>query len=324
MSDEAWFPSEADLLAVFHNRLAELRAGMPGAHLNQPIDWVALFRHEPQDAWVVQDLWPKERSIHIHAAPKTGKSLISLWMAAHVAMGVDPITKRQVTPMRVAYLDYEMTEDDLLERVQDMGFTPEHLANLIYWLHPVLPPLDTVAGGVALMEHLTFHECQAVVLDTFSRVVEGEENSADTYRAFYRHTGSQLKHAGIAMSRLDHEGLVSGRSRGSSAKVDDVDVVWQLKLTDDGLKFSRQQSRIAWVPETLLLRQVEPLGYERASQSVPAGTLDKVRELDDANIPIGLGRVKVRKMLIEMGLAPGRNELLSAAIKYRNDRIFNV
>ena len=324
MSDDSYWPSEADLLAIMDNRIRELRANKPGAHLNQPIDWVALYRHEPQDAWVVQDLWPKERSIHIHAAPKTGKSLVSLWMAAHVAMGVDPITKRQVPPMRVAYLDYEMTEDDLLERVQDMGFTPDKLSNLIYWLHPVLPPLDTAAGGVALMEHVSFHECQAVLLDTFSRVVQGEENSADTYRAFYRHTGSQLKHAGIAMSRLDHEGHVNGRSRGSSAKVDDVDVVWQLKLTDDGLKFTRQQSRIAWVPEALTLRQTEPLGFEQASHSVPNGTLEKVRELDDANIPIGLGRVKVRKMMLEMGIAPGRNEVLSAALKYRANRIFNL
>jgi hypothetical protein len=332
MSDDSYWPSEADLLAIMDNRIRELRANKPGAHLNQPVDWFALFKHEPQDAWVVQDLWPKERSIHIHAAPKTGKSLVSLWLAAHVAMGIDPITMRPITPMRVGYLDYEMTEDDLLERIQDMGITPEQLGatasdpygNLRYFTHPVLPPLDTRAGGEALMEHLTFNDCHAVVLDTFSRVVEGEENSADTYRAFYRHTGSQLKHAGIAMSRLDHEGHANGRSRGSSAKIDDVDVVWGLKRTDDGLKFTRTQSRIAWVPETLTLRQVEPLGFVVASQSVPAGTLERVRELDALNIPIGLGRVKVRKMLIEMGAEPGRNEVLGAAIKYRNNRIFDV
>lgn len=310
--------------ALFALYLKQLTEQQPGAHLSQPIDWEALYRHEPQDAWVVQDLWPKERAIHIHAAPKTGKSLVSLWMAAHVAMGVDPITRKQVPPMRVGYLDYEMTEDDLLERVQEMGFEPAQLANLIYWLHPVLPPLDTAAGGAALMEHVTYYQCQAVVLDTFSRVVEGEENSADTYRAFYRHTGSQLKHAGIAMSRLDHEGHANGRSRGSSAKVDDVDVVWGLKLTDDGLKFTRNQSRIAWVAEAVTLRKIDPLGFEVAAHSVPNGTLEKVRELDDASIPVGLSRAKTRKLLIDAGLQPGRNDVLAAALKYRSNRIFNV
>src|SRR5205823_2611131 len=52
----------------------------------------------------------------------------------------------------VLYFDYEMTEDDLYERLQDMGCGPEvDLSRLRYALLPTLPPLDTRDGGAALL-----------------------------------------------------------------------------------------------------------------------------------------------------------------------------
>lgn len=313
-----------ELKVIAHMRLAKLR-GEGTQHDPFWIDWHQLFRRDTHEQWLVTDLWPVERQIHIHAARKTGKSLISLWIASNLAIGRDPFSGFPRKPIKVAYLDYEMTEDDLLERIEAMGFTPDQLAgNLFYALHPVLAPLDTKQGGEALMEVLTANGIEAVVLDTFSRVVVGDENSNDTYRAFYKWTGALLKAAGIALMRLDHEGHHEGRSRGASAKADDVDVVWQLRLMDGGLQFVRKASRIAWVPEIVSTTQAEPLAFSRTGQTWPAGTMDKVRELDEAEVPLDLSRRKVIQLLKEKGVTPGKTIVLNAAIQYRNNRIIGI
>ena len=91
---------------------------------------------------------------------------------------------------------------------------------------------------------------QVVVIDTTGRAVEGEENSADTYREFARTTGLSLKAAGIAMLRTDHAGKDKGRSgqRGSSAKNDDVDLVYHMEREAHTIKLTRLFSRITWAP----------------------------------------------------------------------------
>src|SRR5215207_7410755 len=68
-----------------------------------------------------------------------------------------------------------------------------------------------------------------------SRAVAGEENSADTLRNFNRHTGSLLKRHGNTWWRADHSGKDPTKgARGTSAKNDDVDIVWQLNRTESG------------------------------------------------------------------------------------------
>jgi len=111
-------------------------------------------------------------------------------------------------------------------------------------------------------------------IDTMSRAVHGEENSADTYRAFYNHTGIELKRRGITWCRLDHAGKEGDRGqRGSSAKGDDVDVVWRLKAQDNGVALKRELSRMAWVPETVSFKIEDcPLRYVRIAGDWPAGT----------------------------------------------------
>lgn len=176
--------------------------------------------------------------------------------------------------------------------------------------------MDTDVGGRRLVELIERDGGQAVIIDTFSRVVEGEENSADTYRAFFTYTGMRLKRRGIPMARLDHEGHEGGRSRGSSAKADDVDVVWRLARTDDGLQLVRQASRMSWVPERVQLRQGDPLSYTRISGAWPAGTKQLVADLDRLGVPIDATRRATRTAMRDDGVtAP--NEVLSAAMRYR-------
>ena len=97
------------------------------------------------------------------------------------------------------YLDYEMSSADLWERLTELGYN-EHtdLQRLHYALLPSLPALDTAEGGQYLYNLAKRLHVDAVVVDTIGRAIEGEENSADTIRAFYRHTAQPLKAAGIA------------------------------------------------------------------------------------------------------------------------------
>lgn len=312
-----------DLLAIYEADLAR----NPPVHVRDPmwIDVDELFNSESNDEWLVTDVWPANRQIHIHAARKTGKSLVALWIACNLAKGVDPFSGYKREPVRVAYLDYEMTRDDLRDRVIDMGFGPDDLrSDWFYALHPSLPMMDTQAGGLALIERLTAANVQAVVFDTFSRVVAGDENSNDTYRAFFRWTGGLLKGAGIAMLRLDHEGHLAGRSRGASAKADDVDVVWQLRAIEDGLQLVRMASRIATVPEIVSLRQTEPLGFTRTGEAWPNGTMEKVRELDEAGVPLDATRKIAGQLLKAKGYTVGKTIILSKAMAYRNHRVLGL
>jgi RecA-family ATPase len=290
--------------------------------LPEPIDWHALFKREHDVDWLVEDVWPAGRQLHIFAARKTGKSLLMLWIAACMAAGRDPFTDQTRERVRVAYLDYEMTEDDVLERVDEMGFTPDDLAGwLIYYLWPVLPPMDTAEGGTRLMRLIERDSVAAVVLDTVSRVVQGDENSADTYRAFFTYTGLRLKRAGIAMARLDHEGHEGGRSRGSSAKADDVDVVWRLQATDDGMALVRNAARMSWIPKRVELhRRTDPLSFTRTESSWPAGTKAKADELDAIGAPINISKRVARELLKGAGLTPGTNEVLLKAIAFRRQQ----
>ena len=278
----------------------------------------------PETEWLVEDVWPKGRQIHIHAARKSGKSLVSLWMACNLALGRDPFTMAPIKHVRVGYWDHEMNLDDVLERIDDMGLDIYAVnENLNYYLHQPIAPLDTERGGLELLNQALNANEEAVFIDTMSRVISGDENSADTYINFYRHTGQPLKANGIAMSRLDHEGHEGGRSRGSSAKADDVDIVWQLKPTDDGLQFIRKAARMSWVPENVFVKRHEDAGlsYSRQATAYQAGTAEKAKEMDDAGVPMDAGRGVAIRMLKEAGFVPGKNALISAAIKYRKTRM---
>ena len=290
--------------------------------LPAPVDWEALFAGDTDHEWLVEDVWPLGRQLHIFAAKKTGKSLLMLWIAANLAYGRDPFTGRRQDPQRVTYLDYEMTEDDIRERLEEMGFTADQLKNLRYYLHPPIPPLDTSAGGAALLALAQRDESVAVVLDTVSRVIQGEENSNDTFRNFYRHTGMRLKAAGIGLARLDHEGHDGGRSRGASAKADDVDVVWRLTKSDDGLTLTRTVARMSWIAERVDIQmKTEPLLFVRTDDSWPAGTRDKAAELDRLGLPTEVTRRAAIDALKSAGITPGKTTVISKAIAYRKHNI---
>ncbi len=256
----------------------------------------------------------------IYASAKAGKSLFALYVAACAATGRPVLDHPGGAPIRVVYLDLEMTADDVRERLTEMGFGPgDDLSNLTYYALPSLAALDTPQGGAELVELATDHGADLVVIDTLSRVLAGEENSNDTARNFARFTGTPLKSAGITVVRIDHAGKDADRGqRGGSAKNDDVDVVWRFIPRDRGrFDLKATHRRMGWVPELVSLEQhADPLAYTIATDSWPAGTREAADLLDRLEVPLDAGRTKVRDALRAAGEKLS-NDALAAGIRWR-------
>ena len=221
-----------------------------------------------------------------------------------------------------------MSEADLRDRLEDMGYGPgSDLSRLSYALLPTLSPLDTAEGASALcavldrVQNAWPSHHLVVIIDTIGRAVSGEENSADTFRAFYQHTGIELKRRGCTWLRLDHAGKESSQGqRGSSAKGDDVDLVWRLVQTANGLQLQRELARMSWVPEHVTFKISEsPLDFVRLASDWPVGTDELAYWLDKYDVPLDASSSTATKVLREHDKSKSKT-LVLAALKWRRGR----
>lgn len=277
-------------------------------------DWGEFWSTDHKaEEWIWEPIIAAKRATAIFARGGVGKSLIVLRMVVDiVAAGT-----------RVLYLDYEMTADDLADRLADMGVDENtDLDNLKYAQLPAMPAFDTPEGGRAVLRMAELVDAELVIIDTFARAVEGDENDADTVRQFYRMTGLHLKAAGRAFVRIDHAGKDDTKGqRGSSAKNDDVDVVWHLKRTETGYQLIANKRRMGWVPESVTLeRDDEPFRLTVAGGDVyPVGTSEVARSLDELGVAVDESARNAAKALREAGQG-ARDVLVRAAQKYRRNR----
>jgi hypothetical protein len=291
--------------------------------------WSDFWQNDHGDAeWIAEPVLPRGRSVAMFAIGGTGKSLLSLWLSAAIATG-RPVFGRIIEPVDVLYLDYEMTADDLAERLSNMGYGPDDdLSRLHYALLPGLPGLDQPEGGKAVVRLAEMCNAQLVVIDTFGRAVHGDENEADTVRAWYRWTGLHLKHAGRAFLRVDHAGKdVEKGQRGTSAKNDDVDVVWQMVKGDNStFVLKAKKRRMSWVPEKveLWMRDDEILEFSLLhGDAWPAGTAECANLLEALGVPLDASYRVAAQALKEAGKGR-RNDVVRAAIKHRREALMSL
>lgn len=285
------------------------------------IDWSALWTIDNEaDDWLIGPIIARGRGHALYAPAKAGKSLLTLYLAACAATGRPVLDHGGGEPVRTLYVDAEMTGSDVRERLVDMGFGPDDdLSALAYYSLPAVAVLDSEAGGAEILELAQAHHAELVIIDTLGRVLGGEENSADTLRAYYRHTGGPLKAAGIATLRADHAGKDLERGmRGTSAKADDVDVVWQLIRRDHGrFDLKATHRRMGWVPEVVHLQQTDdPLAYRMADDTWPAGTQAAVDVLNRLELPVEIGRTKARAA-VKLAGEKVSTDALGAALRWR-------
>lgn len=300
------------------------------AHTRYPaLDWQRAFAGARDEIeWLVPDFIARGQAYALVSTAKAGKSLLLLDVAAAIATGRSALGCRPQPPVRVLYVDHENGEFDIIERLRDMGYTPSDLDNLRYLSFPSMAPLDGPVGGADLAELADFHDAALVVIDTVARVVAGEENSADTYRALYRNALAPLKAAGRAVVRLDHRGHAKTGARGSSAKADDVDAVWTLDTQPGGeedetfvnLGLERQRSS-AHPDRILLLRQydlhlrhiIRPKALPDAAQRRIGACIDAMIQL---RLPVDAGNRVARSKLAEAGHKFG-NATIAEAVRRR-------
>ena len=228
----------------------------------QPLDWPSVFSGAQEPVkWLCEPLLEAGRQIACYSEAKAGKSLLWLEIAARLAAGLSQWDDKPhaVEPVDVVYIDMENTTVDIGERLIKMGFTPEDFGDRFhYYSFPSIGYLDTREGALNVLALGVIHNASAIIIDTLSRVVEGDENENDTYHHFYKHTGVALKAQGIALVRLDHSGKdVQKGMRGASSKTTDVDEVWQLEVEEDRLLLRRTHTRSAHGDDRLDLRRVD-------------------------------------------------------------------
>lgn len=285
------------------------------------VDWAHLWTRDRSEAdYLLDEVIVRGRGHTIYATHKAGKSLFTLWACTQII--------RRHPDVVVIYLDYEMTEDDLQERLEDMGHGPDSdLDRLRYWLLPTLPPLNTSHGADALLDivravstdHPEHHI--AVIIDTTSRAVSGEENDSGPYRDFYRLTGLRLKQLGVTWIRLDHEGKdPTKEQRGSSAKGDDIDIAWRLAATDEGIALTRKLSRLSWVPDKVAYTVgSEPLRYVRSGRGWIAGTGACAKVLDRLDVALD-AKVNDAVRALRQAKEGRRRQVVADALRWRRDQ----
>lgn len=273
---------------------------------------------------------------------KAGKSLFAQEWMWRMATGQPFLGDEPQDPLRILYLDAENGQEQVQERLLSFGAGPRNMGELRYASFPPIRPLDTAGGGADLHALVKATGAELVVIDTVSRFISGPENDADTWLNLYRHTLLGLKRDRIGSIRLDHFGKDKDRGgRGSSAKTQDVDHVWELAAQGGGcLTLKRTHTRTGIGPDNFsLLRQArrdgdnwalggtrhvvmtyenEP-GADTGMAAIPGTVEHIVAALDRAGVPNDAGNRQVRGKLADLQIS-ARNEKIADAVKIRKAR----
>lgn len=301
-----------------------------------PLQWSTFMTTDFGDVdWLPGQLMVRGQQIALVGDGKAGKSLLTQEWSWRMAAGL-PFLGDDCgrPPLRVLYVDQENPQEEIQARLRSFGAKPDTLENLVYLSFPPFRALDTVEGAVDVVAAVEEHRADVVVFDTISRMIRGKENDSDTWLAVYRCTMLPLKARKVSSIRLDHFGKDADRgARGSSAKTQDIDHVWELTAqTDKALRLRRTHTRTGIGTDDLALQRNAKLNGDRweeggtshtlaAANGVPTqwageGVKQIAQRLDDAGVPRNLGRDRVREACTRLGIKV-RNEVLADVIAYR-------
>lgn len=310
--------------------------------------WKELWKADLAPKWLVENLFEAGRSYSVHGGPGAGKSLIMLDFAAQLASGR---LTGEIVP--VAYFDRENTPSDLISRLLDLGYEPDELDGLRYFLFPDVS-LNVKDEAQRFIRQVVTSGARMVVIDTVARFVRGvKENESEWVTDFFNYAIVPLKERGITIVRLDHTGHSGGNARGTSAKLGDVDGAWSIALDkptqimDWKLEKSRTGNSPEWIqfqrtrhPTTHKIRWIsKDAGDEPPTEVPPTLLVNGVEEpvlppLDQALMPMvealdrlfgsspcGRDRAEKWLRLKENGGFTGRSAKFKAACSYRNARL---
>jgi hypothetical protein len=302
--------------------------------------------------WLPGRFLERGQQIAIVGDGKVGKSLFLLDWVYRAVTGRPFLGDNARDPITVLYFDRENSLRDVVTRAQAFGACPDDFrGRLSYRQFPRFSgALDE--SSQAAREFLGIVDQvlpDVVILDTASRYIAGKENESDTWLQLYQKIHGPLKARGVAGIRLDHFGKDSDKgSRGSSAKTQDVDHVWEMRRADERksvapgveriattIRFTRTHSRTGLgEDEFLIVRRGEkvPAGLwlpgRTGHELADAGSLEGIRGevdriVDDllaASVPPGLGRDKLKSWMTLKGLPTHRDALMADVVKALKER----
>jgi len=309
------------------------------------IKWADAFATDFSDVdWMPGRFLERGQQAAIVGGGKVGKSLFLLDWIYRCVTGRRFLADERHDPVSVLYFDRENNLRDIITRMKAFGAAPDDLVFLDYRMFPGFAgALDESERAVAeLMAIVDEAKPDIVVFDTVSRFIGGKENDSDTWLSFYRRVHAPLKQRGVCGVRIDHMGKDEERgSRGSSAKTQDVDHVWELTRQGerivcdaDGietvtteLRMHRTHSRTGlgqdnffvtrrarreqggmWLPGCTAHELSDP-GPQQDHERTVARYVDA---LVAKGAPGGMGREKMREWAVANGVElPGRMNVLA-------------
>lgn len=312
------------------------------------IDWVTAFAADfSQMDWLPGRFMERGQQVTIVGDGKVGKSLFVLDWVIKAVMGRGFIGDEARDPIKVLYFDRENSLRDVITRAKALGARPEDLkGQLSYRQFPrfsgTLDQSDRAARE--LLGMVDDFGPDVTVLDTASRFIGGKENDSDTWLQLYQLIHAPLKARGVGSVRLDHFGKDSDKgSRGSSAKTQDVDHVWEMRRMDERKTLLGESERIATTiamkrthtrsglgeDEFVIVRRGERVrggmwvdgrtGHELADEGaleVIQGEVDRiVDDLLAASVPVGLGRDKLMAWMSLKGMPTFKTSLMAGVVR---------
>lgn len=324
---------DAALMSLLDGIRAELKTGdtaLPrGAE--SALDWSTHLATDFHSIELLTDpLLGHGQQISLVGDGKVGKSLLAFEWALAMATGRPFLGNEPSEPRRLLYVDQENGHPEVQRRQQAMNYVEAaELKQLVYLSFPAIRPLDTPEGAADLLRLVDHYGPELVYFDTISRMVQGEENSADTWLSLYRLSIAPLKARGVATVRLDHFGKDPTRgARGNSTKSQDVDHVWELTAMPGGLlRLRRTHTRTGIGAGMLMLRRTgdpsergttrhERIVWGPQEQSRWTAERETIAKLDAAGVPWDAGRPTIRAWLKSEGIRMG-TEQVDELIRFR-------
>ncbi len=343
---------EDDDLDAYRSILAEVsatRSAGEETHDRFPqVDWDEAFGTDfSQMDWLAGRFMERGQQVTLVGDGKVGKSLFTLDWVIRAVTGRPFIGDEARPRSKVLYFDRENSLRDIITRAKALGAGPSDLRDrLFYRQFPRFSgALDESSPAarefLAIVDELL---PDVVILDTASRFIAGKENDSDTWLQLYQLIHAPLKSRGVACVRLDHFGKDSDRgSRGSSAKTQDVDHVWEMRRVDERKQLLGDMERVATTitlkrthtrsglgeDEFTVVRRGERMrggmwldgrtGHELADSGVLEvirGEVDRiVDDLLAAGVPSGLGRDKLKSWMTLKSLPTFRASLMADVVR---------
>lgn len=326
----------------------------PGMDRFPRLDWHDAFATDFSEIeWLPGRFVERGQQVALVGAGKVGKSLLVHDWLWRCATGRSFLGDKRREPLRVLYFDRENGLRDIVTRMQSLGANPDELA--VNFDYRMFPRFSGGLDGSAVAASEVFgivdeSKPDVVIFDTVSRFIVGKENESDTWLQFYARIHAPLKAIGITGVRLDHPGKDLERgSRGSSAKTQDVDHVWELTITGEArrfdrasniqaiatnLKLSRTHTRTGLGEDEFLITRIGRrrkgdmwidggTGHELTSNAVdPSAPVIEgsvpwlVRQLDEAGVPATFGSRKVSVECQRLGIRAAK-EKIEEAVRLR-------